>query len=62
MDDQLIVGCLVIGWQGWPCHLYRLAVRPNYRRRAIGTALPKRAEERFGVALSTGCDRECGSS
>ncbi len=47
MDDQLIVGSLVIGWDGWRCHLYRLAVLPDYRRRGIGTALLKRAEERF---------------
>jgi ribosomal protein S18 acetylase RimI-like enzyme len=49
-DDGLIVGSLVIGWDGWRCHLYRLAVRPDYRRRGIGTSLLKRAEERF-VAL-----------
>jgi ribosomal protein S18 acetylase RimI-like enzyme len=46
-DDALIVGSLVIGWDGWRCHLYRLAVRPDYRRRGIGTSLLKRAEERF---------------
>ena len=40
----------MVGWDGWRCHLYRLAVRPDYRRRGIGTALLKRAEERF-VAL-----------
>jgi ribosomal protein S18 acetylase RimI-like enzyme len=47
MDDQLIVGSLVVGWDGWRCHLYRFAVRPDYRRRGIGTALLKRAEGRF---------------
>jgi ribosomal protein S18 acetylase RimI-like enzyme len=46
-DDRLIVGSLVIGWDGWRCHLYRLAVRPEYRRRGVGTALLRRAEERF---------------
>jgi len=46
-DGDLIVGSLVVGWDGWRCHLYRLAVLPEYRRRGIGTALLRRAEERF---------------
>jgi ribosomal protein S18 acetylase RimI-like enzyme len=46
-DGDLTVGSLVIGWDGWRCHLYRLAVLPDYRRRGIGTALLRRAEERF---------------
>jgi len=46
-NDRSIVGSLVIGWDGWRCHLYRLAVHPDYRRRGIGTSLLKRAEERF---------------
>jgi ribosomal protein S18 acetylase RimI-like enzyme len=46
-DHGLIVGSLVIGWDGWRCHLYRLAVLPDYRRRGIGSALLRRAEERF---------------
>ena len=36
-NDRSIVGSLVIGWDGWRCHLYRLAVHPDYRRRGIGT-------------------------
>jgi ribosomal protein S18 acetylase RimI-like enzyme len=47
MDDQQIVGSLVIGWDGWRCHLYRLAVSPQYRRRGIGSALLELAEGRF---------------
>jgi ribosomal protein S18 acetylase RimI-like enzyme len=47
MDGQRIVGSLVIGWDGWRCHLYRLAVHPDYRRHGIGTVMLKRAEERF---------------
>ena len=46
-DGDVIVGSLVIGWDGWRCHLYRLAVLPGYRRRGIGTALLRRADERF---------------
>lgn len=46
-DGRLIVGSLVIGWDGWRCHRYRLAVHPDYRRHGIGTSLRKRAEVRF---------------
>jgi ribosomal protein S18 acetylase RimI-like enzyme len=46
-NGHSIVGSLVIGWDGWRCNLYRLAVHPDYRRRGIGTSLLKRAEERF---------------
>ena len=46
-EGEVIVGSLVSGWDGWRCHLYRLAVLPAYRRRGIGTALLRRAEERF---------------
>ena len=42
-----IVGGVIAGWDGWRCHLYRLAVAPDRRRRGIGTALVNRAEERF---------------
>ena len=44
-DDEL-VGSLIIGWDGWRCHLYRLAVRPDRRRQGIGRALLQAAEQR----------------
>jgi len=46
-DDGEIVGSLIAGFDGWRCHLYRFAVRPDRRRRGIGTALLDAAEERF---------------
>jgi len=46
-DGDAIVGSLIIGWDGWRCHLYRLAVDPDYRRRGIGGSLLAIAEERF---------------
>ncbi|MCQ4207863.1 GNAT family N-acetyltransferase [Streptomyces longispororuber] len=48
--DGELLGTVVAGFDGWRCHLYRLAVRPDARRQGIGSALLAAAEERF-VAL-----------
>ncbi|MFI1438247.1 GNAT family N-acetyltransferase [Streptomyces fructofermentans] len=45
-EDRL-VGTVVAGFDGWRCHLYRLAVHPRQRRQGIGSALLAAAEERF---------------
>ncbi|MFJ5548832.1 GNAT family N-acetyltransferase [Streptomyces sp. NPDC093225] len=42
-----LVGTVIAGFDGWRCHLYRLAVSPGHRRRGIGSALLAAAEERF---------------
>lgn len=42
-----IVGTVIAGWDGWRCHLYRLAVAPAFRRRGIGRLLVDAAEQRF---------------
>ncbi|MGW8376853.1 GNAT family N-acetyltransferase [Streptomyces sp. ODS28] len=45
--DGDLVGTVIAGFDGWRCHLYRLAVRPDRRRRGVATALLSAAEERF---------------
>lgn len=45
--DSELVGTVIAGFDGWRCHLYRLAVHPERRRRGIGAALLEAAEERF---------------
>jgi ribosomal protein S18 acetylase RimI-like enzyme len=42
-----LIGSVIAGWDGWRCHLYRLAVRPAWRRRGVGSALLRAAEDRF---------------
>ncbi|OUD04453.1 GNAT family N-acetyltransferase [Streptomyces swartbergensis] len=45
--DGELAGTVIAGFDGWRCHLYRLAVHPDHRRRGIASALLAAAEERF---------------
>ncbi|GHH71815.1 N-acetyltransferase [Kitasatospora indigofera] len=45
--DGTVAGTVIAGWDGWRCHLYRLAVDPGRRRQGIGAALLAAAEQRF---------------
>lgn len=51
-----IIGTVIAGWDGWRTHLYRVAVREEWRRRGISRALMTRAEERFVAAGSRRAD------
>ena len=44
--QSTIVGTLIAGWDGWRCHLYRLAVEPQYRRQGVAGALVAEAARR----------------
>lgn len=47
--DGRIVGTLVVGWDGWRAHMYRLAVLPDARRNGIARALVRTAEGRLRI-------------
>jgi ribosomal protein S18 acetylase RimI-like enzyme len=55
-EDRRLVGTVIAGWDGWRCHLYRLAVAPGRRRQGIGGALLEQAEERFRTLGGTRAD------
>ena len=46
LAEDEIVGSVILGWDGWRCHIYRLAVHPMNRRAGIASALLTVAEER----------------
>jgi ribosomal protein S18 acetylase RimI-like enzyme len=56
LDGPDIVGTIIAGWDGWRCHLYRLAVAPDRRRAGIGRALVAAAEERLRALGGTRAD------
>ncbi len=56
VEDDRIVGTIIAGWDGWRCHLYRLAVDPQRRRGGIGRALIEVAENRIRALGGTRID------
>jgi ribosomal protein S18 acetylase RimI-like enzyme len=49
-EDDRIAGTLIVAWDGWRGHLYRMAVLPELRRRGIATTLVRAGEERLRAA------------
>ena len=45
-SDGAVVGSLILGWDGWRAHLYRMAVRADHRRQGVGRLLLDAADER----------------
>ena len=37
--DGVLAGSIIVGWDGWRCHLYRLVVDPPWRRSGVATQL-----------------------
>jgi ribosomal protein S18 acetylase RimI-like enzyme len=54
--DGDLIGSVIAGWDGWRCHVYRLAVRPAWRRRGVGTALLRATEDRFRAFAASRVD------
>jgi ribosomal protein S18 acetylase RimI-like enzyme len=56
LDGADVVGTVIAGWDGWRCHLYRLAVAPERRRQGIAHVLIEAAEDRFSRLGGTRVD------
>jgi ribosomal protein S18 acetylase RimI-like enzyme len=46
-EDGVLVGTVIVGWDGWRGAFYRLAVQPDRRGRGIGRALVAAGEARL---------------
>jgi ribosomal protein S18 acetylase RimI-like enzyme len=45
-DQDGVIGSLIVGWDGWRCHLYRLVVHPDHRRMGVAGQLLAEARQR----------------
>ena len=46
-EEEVVVGSLIAAWNGWRGSFYRLAVRPDHRRRGLGRRLVREGENRL---------------
>jgi ribosomal protein S18 acetylase RimI-like enzyme len=53
-SDGVVVGTLIAAWDGWRGNMYRLAVRPEYRRRGVARDLVDEGQRRL---RAQGCRR-----
>ena len=54
--DGELIGSIIAGWDGWRCHLYRLAVRPAWRKQGSVprfSAPPRTGSRPSGRLVST---------
>jgi ribosomal protein S18 acetylase RimI-like enzyme len=49
LADGLLVGSLIAAWDGWRGSFYRLVVRPELRRRGLGSELLRAGERRLAA-------------
>ena len=54
VDDDVLVGSIIAGWDGWRGNLYRLAVAQDRRAQGLGRRLVAAAEESLA---ERGCQR-----
>lgn len=47
VQEEAILGCVIVGWDGWRAHLYRVAVHPSHRRRGLASWLLTAAEQQL---------------
>lgn len=55
-QEGVLIGSIIAGWDGWRYHLYRLAVRPPWRRQGVGSTLLGAAESRLRALGATRID------
>ena len=46
VTDGTVIGTVIVGWDGWRCHLYRLVVETEWRRRSVASRLVAEANRR----------------
>ena len=47
VDDDRVVGSLIIGWDGWRGAFYRLAVAPDHRRTGLARRMVAQGEDQL---------------
>lgn len=57
--DGTLVGTVIAGFDGWRCHLYRLAVHPEQRRRAWAAPSSRRRRSASRLSADAAPTRWC---